>query len=278
MTHDDKNKISRREVLQGTGAVTIASLVSPVIVMDAAATASEDAAARGDSAPLGRRIRGFQHFGMTVQNMDRAFRFYTEILGGTEIMRDGDFHGDRIHNTLMLNDEIEALEQQINPVTIGVPDLRGGQQRLDVRFIQFDNMVLELLHYREHSQPSGSGTAWAPAHGRRSPAYPRSLHLCFHLQDDIDFNTFVRDLEAESARRGMTNVRCNRIVSVTTEEGRRNAPLSTMSNRITDGTSNGWALIYARGPEGEALEFVQALGPVRQVFEEALKKRRTAAG
>src|SRR5262245_36945439 len=120
----------------------------------------------------------------------------------------------------MLNDEIEAFEQRINPVTIGVPDLRGGQQRLDVRFIQFDNMVLELLHYREKSQPLGSGAAWPPAHDHRSPAYPRSLHLCFHLRDDIDFNTFVRDLEAESMRRGMTNVRCNRIVSVTTEEGR----------------------------------------------------------
>ena len=223
---------------------------------------------------MGQRIRGFQHFGMTVQNMDRAFEFYTEILGGTEIMRDGDFHGEKIHNTLMLNDEIEAFEQKINPVTIGVPDLRGGEQRLDVRFIQFDNMVLELLHYRESFQPPGSGAAWAPAHNHRSPAYPRSLHLCFYLRDDIDFNKFVHDLEAESMRRGMTNVRCNRIVSVTTEQGRKKAPLETMSNKITEGKSNGWALIYARGPEGEALEFVQALSPVKQTFDGALEKRR----
>jgi len=242
--------------------------------MEAATTPSEDTAASGDGAPLGQRIRGFQHFGMTVQDMDRAFEFYTEILGGSEIMRDGDFHGEKIHNTLMLNDEIEAFEQKIDPVTIGVPDLRGGQQRLDVRFIQFDNMVLELLHYREHSQPSGSGAAWAPAHDHRSPAYPRSLHLCFYLRDDIDFNKFVHDLEAEAMRRGMTNVRCNRIVAVTTEEGRKSAPLETMSNKITQGRSNGWALIYARGPEGEALEFVQALGPVKQVFDGALAKRQ----
>jgi quinol monooxygenase YgiN len=189
-------------------------------------------------------------------------------------MRDGDFHGEKIHDTLMLNEEIEANEQKINPVTIGVPDLRGGQQRLDVRFIQFDNMVLELLHYRESKEPEGSGAAWAPAHDHRSPAYPRSLHLCFHLSDDIDFNKFVRDLEAESARRGMTNVRANRIVAVTTEEGRKNAPLKTMSNKITEGKSNGWALIYARGPEGEALEFVQALDPVKQVFDSSLEKRQ----
>lgn len=88
-----------------------------------------------DNAPLGKRILGFQHFGLTVQNMDRAYAFYTDVLGGTEVMRDGDFHGEKIQNTLMLNDEIEAHEKKINPATNGVPDLRNGEQRLDVRFI-----------------------------------------------------------------------------------------------------------------------------------------------
>ena len=58
--------------------------------------------------PLGPRLRGVQHFGVTVQNMDRAFTFYTEVLGGTEVMRDGDFQGERIHNTLLTDQEIEA--------------------------------------------------------------------------------------------------------------------------------------------------------------------------
>ena len=273
MIHSQDNGLNRREVIQGTGAMTIASLMAPLSAMGEGKMPSGNAPVNRETTPLGKRIRGFQHFGMTVQNMDRAFEFYTEILGGTEIMRDGDFHGEKIHNTLMLNDEIEAFEQKIDPVTIGVPDLRGGQQRLDVRFIQFDNMVLELLHYRENSQPAGSGAAWAPAHDHRSPAYPRSLHLCFYLRDNTDFNEFVRDLEAESSRRGMTNVRCNRTVMVTTEQGRKSTPLETMSNKITEGRSNGWALIYARGPEGEALEFVQALGPVKQTFDGALEKR-----
>jgi len=230
-----------------------------------------------DNAPLGKRILGFQHFGLTVQNMDRAYAFYTDVLGGTEVMRDGDFHGEKIQNTLMLNDEIEAHEKKINPATNGVPDLRNGEQRLDVRFIQFDNMVLELLHYRENKEPMGTGAAWAPAHEHRSPAYPRSLHLCFHLRDDVDFNKFIHDLEAEAARRGMTNVRANRTVAVVTEEGRKKAPLDTLSNKITEGKSNGWALIYARGPEGEALEFVQALSPVKEVFETGFANRKKDA-
>ena len=108
-------------------------------------------------APLGARLQGVQHFGLTVQNMDRAFAFYTEVLGGTEVMRDGDFQGERIHNTLLTDQEIEARQRRVNPRTIGVPDLKGGAQRLDVRFIQFDNVVIELLQYRDADQPMGSG-------------------------------------------------------------------------------------------------------------------------
>jgi len=33
------------------------------------------------------------------------------------------------------------------------------------------------------------------------------------------------------------------------------------TNRITEGKSNGWSLLYCKGPEGEQLEFVQVLDP-----------------
>ena len=48
-----------------------------------------------------------------------------------------------------------------------------------------------------------------------SPAYPRSMHICFYIRDDVDFNKFIHDLEAESARRGMTQVKANRVITVT---------------------------------------------------------------
>jgi len=79
-----------------------------------------------NSAPFGARIQGVQHFGVTVQNMDQTFEFYSEVLGGTEVIRDGDFQGERIHNTLLLNEDIAAKREKINPRTIRVPDLRGG--------------------------------------------------------------------------------------------------------------------------------------------------------
>ena len=219
-----------------------------------------------------------QHFGLTVQNMDRAFEFYTEVLGGTEVMRDGDFQGERIHNTLLTDQEIEARVRRVNPRTMGIPDLKGGAQRLDVRFIQFDNVVIELLQYRDADQPAGSGAAFAEPLNHMSPAFPRMMHICFHISDDADFNRFIADLEAESARRGMTQVRANRVITVTTEQERRAAPLEANSNGITDGQSNGWRLIYCKGPEGEQLEFVQALGPVKRTFDGALASRRRLVG
>lgn len=227
-----------------------------------------------NEAPLGARLQGVQHFGLTVQNMERAYQFYTEVLGGIEVFRHGDFQGDGVQNTLLADQEIEANARGVNPRTIGVPDLRNGAQRLDVRFIQFDNVVIELLQYRDADQPMGSPKSFAEPLQHMSPAFPRMMHICFYVRDDVDFNKFIADLEAESARLGMTQVRANRTVRVTTEAERKAAPRSSNTNRVTEAPSDGWELIYCKGPEGEQLEFVKALGPVKKRFSEALAKRQ----
>ncbi len=273
----------RRELIRAAGAAALAGVAGATLsgavpansqtVQAPSRVGSAGGAAKGS---LGARLRGVQHFGVTVHNMDRAFAFYTEVLGGTEIMRDGDFQGDRIQNTLLLKEEIEARERALNPRTIGVPDLRSGAQRLDVRFIQFDNVVIELLQYRDKEQPQGSGASFAPPRDETSPAFPRSMHICFYIRDDADFNQFIRDLETESARRGMTNVKANRIISVTTDGARLQAPLEANTNPITDGPSDGWTLMYCKGSEGEQLEFVQVRGRAKQLFDGAIDARRRA--
>jgi catechol 2,3-dioxygenase-like lactoylglutathione lyase family enzyme len=275
--HGDRLDDPGRRVVVTTGAAMMGGLAGSAMLPSPVVGHGIDTlgAAARNTGPLGARLQGVQHFGVTVQNMDRAFAFYTEVLGGTEVMRDGDFHGDRIHNTLLADQDIEARARQVNPRTLGIPDLRGGAQRLDVRFIQFDNVVIELLQYRDAGQPAGGGISFAEPLDHMSPAYPRSMHICFHVHDDVDFNAFIRDLEAESARRGMTQVRANRIVTVSTEQERVAAPLDTFGNRITEGRSNGWTLIYCKGPEGEQLEFVQALGPVKRVFDGAREARQS---
>lgn len=263
--------LDRRTLLKSTGVAMIAGFTGSAA---AAHVTGPGFAADPNTAPLGKRLQGVQHFGLTVQNMERAFEFYTQVLGGTEIMRDGDFQGERIHNTLLTDQEIEARRRQVNPRTLGVPDLRGGAQRLDVRFIQFDNVVIELLQYRDAEQPMGGGACFAEPLDHMSPAFPRIMHICFHLRDDVDFNTFIADLEAESAKRGMTQVKANRVVTVTSEEERQAAPIEANSNGITEGRSNGWRLIYCKGCEGEQLEFVQALGPVKRIFDSAREGRQ----
>ncbi|MFK8254186.1 VOC family protein [Ancylobacter sp. sgz301288] len=271
------NDPDRRAVLLAAGGAAIGGVAASLAATVPAQAQDADAGAR-DGRPLGDRLQGVQHFGLTVQNMDRAFEFYTEVLGGTEVMRDGDFHGERIHNTLLTDQEILARERRVNPRTIGVPDLAGGTQRLDVRFVQFDNVVIELLQYRDAAQPMGDGDSFAEPLDPMSPAFPRMMHICFHIRDDVDFNTFIHDLETESARRGMTQVRANRVVTVRTEPERLSAPRQSNSNPITEGQSNGWTLIYCKGCEGEQLEFVQALGPVKKTFDDALAARRRLVG
>lgn len=267
----DEGALPRRDLLKSAGVALIAGAAA------SAGGASVQPPARPASTggrSLGARLQGVQHFGLTVDNMDRAYAFYTEVLGGTEVMRDGDFQGERIHNTLLTDQEIVARERRVNPLTMGVPDLSGGAQRLDVRFIQFDNVVIELLQYRDAAQPMGGGASFAEPRDHMSPAYPRSMHICFYLRDDVDFGQFIADLEAESARRGMTQVKANRVVTVRSEAERKALPASANVNRITEGKSDGWALIYCKGPEGEQLEFVQALGPVKKTFDDALAARR----
>jgi catechol 2,3-dioxygenase-like lactoylglutathione lyase family enzyme len=265
--------LNRRELLQTAGTGAALALVGAGLAAPAARAASDR-----DSGPLGARLRGVQHFGVTVQNMERAFAFYTEVLGGTEIMRDGDFQGAAIHNTLLTDQEIVAAERQVNPATIGVPDLLGGAQRLDVRFIQFDNVVIELLQYRDADQPQGNGESFAEPRDHMSPAYPRSMHICFYIRDDVNFDKFIADLEAECARRGMDQVKANRVVTVRTEAERLAAPLDSNTIKIREGASNGWSLIYCKGPEGEQLEFVQVLNPVKQTFDGAIAARQKLVG
>jgi catechol 2,3-dioxygenase-like lactoylglutathione lyase family enzyme len=279
MSHSQNDPASkaRREAMQTAGTALIAGAVASSALMAAPAQAQAGAAPSRNGS-LGARLQGVQHFGLTVQNMERAFEFYTQVLGGTEVFRHGDFQGDAVQNTLLADQEIRATELGVNPRTIGVPDLRSGAQRLDVRFVQFDNVVIELLQYREADQPMGSAKSFAEPVQNMSPAFPRMMHICFYVRDDVDFNKFIADLEAESKRRGMPQVRANRTIRVTTEKQRQDAPQDTNTNKVTAAPSDGWELIYCKGPEGEQLEFVKALGPVKQRFADALKRRQRLTG
>ena len=90
---DEKTDLTRRAVLKSAGVAMIAGLTTSAAFGTTASahTMPTIGTQERNAGPLGGRLQGVQHFGLTVQNMDRAYAFYTDVLGGTEVMRDGDF-------------------------------------------------------------------------------------------------------------------------------------------------------------------------------------------
>ncbi len=255
----------------------ICAVAAVVSCATAAPVSANDTIAKSEPAApasVADRMSAVQHFGITVTDIARAHEFYTEVLGGTEVLRDGDFQGAGIQNTLMQVDENDARASGINPRSAGVPDLRGGAQRLDVVFIQFDNVVVELLQYRDANQERWKRGTYAPARRFTSPAFPTNMHVSFEVHPDANFDQFIHDLERAAHARGMTAVRCNRIVDAKDDAARAAAPIEAYANEIRVGVSNGWSLAYCKGPEGEQLEFNQVHAPIDAKFRAAQGVRK----
>eukprot|EP00002_Diphylleia_rotans_P005427 TRINITY_DN14558_c0_g1_i1.p1 TRINITY_DN14558_c0_g1~~TRINITY_DN14558_c0_g1_i1.p1 ORF type:complete len:237 (-),score=57.94 TRINITY_DN14558_c0_g1_i1:28-738(-) len=221
-------------------------------------------------------LRGVHHIGVTVEDMERSFLFYTKVLGGTPITSGSGFSGDPIHNALLQKEELEAIQERAFPLALkGIPDLRSGQQKLDVRFIQFDNVVIELLQYHDGSkQPA----AFRSQHPDSSPSFINSMHISFHLRDSVDPDEFVDRLEAAAKSHGFDKVKCNRTVAVRSEADRMAAPHDAKSFKIQGppdavGDFDGWTLIYCKGPDGEQLEFNHVARRAKALFDAAASAR-----
>ncbi|WP_354057493.1 MULTISPECIES: hypothetical protein [unclassified Bradyrhizobium] len=53
--------------------------------------------------------------------MERAYQFYTDVLGGTEVFRHGDFKGDGVHNTCWPTRRLRRTLVGSIPVPSGSP-------------------------------------------------------------------------------------------------------------------------------------------------------------
>jgi catechol 2,3-dioxygenase-like lactoylglutathione lyase family enzyme len=244
---------------------------------------------------LGRYLQGVQHVGVTVDDMAKSLEFYIDVLGGKLAIKGEGFTGgvvgDVLYNTLFQKEELDAKARGVEPRSLGVPELRTGQnEALDVVFISFGNTVVELLHFRDAKLnpnapntfpklPSGVG------HGNAS-------HISFHVKDDVDLNAFAKTLEEECQRRGIKNVVCNRVIDVNSEEERRNAAPKYFANKFWNdseyfvegysdsefGDFHGWSLFYCKGPNGEQLEFNQVTRKAREHFDRARRQYNEANG
>jgi catechol 2,3-dioxygenase-like lactoylglutathione lyase family enzyme len=231
---------------------------------------------------LRKCIGGIQHSGITVENMERSIEFYTEILGGVLVCRENNLSGEILHNTLFQQEELAAQLRGLQPRTLGVPDLRDGTKEvLAVAFISFGDQVVELLHVR----PAGASLATPNILGAIPSivTHTTSMHLSFYVKDDVDLNQFVQELEQESANRGFTNVKCNRVVHVNSPDERAKVARKYYSNKFWNapdsfiqgysdrdfGALQGWALVYCKGPSGEQLEFNQVRLKAKDLFAQA---------
>ena len=242
---------------------------------------------------LGHLLQGVQHVGVTVDDIAKSLEFYTEVLGGKLVVTERELVGDTIQNTLFQQEELKAIAQGIDLKTLDVPRLRSAKEdALDVRFISFGNTVVELIHFRKagNTDAAHASVSEMPSH----IGHVNAMHISFNVKEDIDLNVFAQMLEAESHRRGMTNVVANRVVNVNSEAERRvlarrynsfkfwNDPEAIAAGEPeVDWSHNpmeGWSLFYCKGPNGEQLEFNQVTRKVKDTFLQAQQEYDTANG
>ena len=238
---------------------------------------------------LGHCLQGVQHVGITVSDIDQSLEFYTEVLGGKVAVGEHDLNGDGMQNNLFQKEELDAIAQGISPAALEIPNLRDGDAKLDVKFISFGNAVVELIYFKDGTKPN------SPKPIGSIPSqigHVNAMHLSFHVKEDVDLNEFVEKLEAECHRRGMTEVKFNRIVQVKSEAERKAVARQYNSFKFWDepeslatgqpphhwGEMEGWALCYCKGPNGEQLEFNQVTRKVKTLFKKAQEEYNQATG
>jgi len=225
---------------------------------------------------LAQHLQGVQHFGITVDDMDKAIEFYTEVLGGKIAIGGDGFYGEDLHNLLFQKEELEAIQKGINPRSVGVPNIRDNtQESLDVRFISFGNTCVEVIHFRDAKLSPKAPNVFSKIPS--SVGFANVPHISFHVKDDVDLNDFAQMLEDECQKRGMTNVVVNKTIHVNSEAERRKAGLSFAKTEFP-GDFDGWALFYCKGPNGEQLEFNQVRRTALKNFKRAQQEYNQLTG
>jgi limonene-1,2-epoxide hydrolase/alkylhydroperoxidase/carboxymuconolactone decarboxylase family protein YurZ/catechol 2,3-dioxygenase-like lactoylglutathione lyase family enzyme len=231
---------------------------------------------------LGQYLQGVQHFGVTVKDMAKSVEFYTQVLGGQIVVSESELVGDTVQNTLFQKEELDAIAQGIAFEQTDIPKLRSTKDdALDVKFISFGNVVVELIYFREagRSLSHPRSAEVLPSHIGRVNA----MHLSFNVKEGLDLNQFAEMLEAECHRRGMDEVVFNRTVRVNSVAERKALALKYNSFKFwreeaddpvdwSNDPMEGWSLFYCKGPNGEQLEFNQVTRGVKERFRQGVQK------
>jgi catechol 2,3-dioxygenase-like lactoylglutathione lyase family enzyme len=218
--------------------------------------------------PINKQLTGINHVGITVENMSKALEFYIEVLGGKLIFANESISGQLMQNTLFQKEELDSLALKKDLNALAVPDLRSGTHNLDVYFVQFENLIIELLQYRDAHLPPKGSQPFPAKHSIESPAFLNSMHISFYVKSDVDMDAFAAQIEEECHRRNMPKVVCNRIVRVNSNEERKKVDPSNNSCKFSE-KFEGFSMFYCKGPNGEQLEFNQVRNKAHELFAQS---------
>ena len=165
---------------------------------------------------------GVQHVGVNVDDMELSREFYCDILGGIFISEINGISG-------------EEWTSILNGAAKNAPQLGKGDA-LDVCFVSFGNIAIELLRY--YNKETGV-THQAPVVLANEQGVA-GKHISFNLSESIDTKEFFEQLA--KATQHMRNAFLNK---------------SDVHRLDSEGELGGWNCFFMSGPNGERIEFNQ---------------------
>ncbi len=203
---------------------------------------------------------GIFEFAVRTDDLQKSVNFYTQVLG-TDLVRKPlvgvGLQGDDVENMLFQKEILDAESWGVDIGQIGVPNISlAGSDRSDLRFNLFDNHVVKNVEYT--AGKSLSDPKFNPRYNWSSPAYINNMHVAFLVDSNVDLNTFLQTSEKKAAANKFSQFKLNRAVDVQTLGA--GVPLSQYSQEFTDGPLKGFNYVFAKGPAGEQISFVQFKG------------------
>jgi catechol 2,3-dioxygenase-like lactoylglutathione lyase family enzyme len=205
---------------------------------------------------------------ITVSDMEKSVNFYTQVMGGELIGKAEGLDGNYLYCGLFQMEEIKAWEA--NTTATDIPNLRKPEYLADVAAIYFGhfNLVLIKFYNKETKQ------VFELRNPSNSVAVLNSERMGFYVDDSITLDKFISRLEVSAERLGFP-VRCNRVMTLRSEEHRKIAGINVPqfnAYSIVEGQLNGLGWAHCEGPNGEQLQFAKLSRAVAENMDSVAEK------
>ena len=133
--------------------------------------------------------QAIQHVGVTTSNLTKSVAFYTNVMGGVEVLNAGGdgWKGDDVYQLLMQ----AALVRGGVAASFAADLSKSGSSSLDARYISFGSMIIELLDY--HSDEAVLQRSLFPkfSESNVAPSVAGNMHISFNVRPEKNLNELV---------------------------------------------------------------------------------------